>query len=300
MIAKNRNYMLVILIIVLCSGFTIAQDQSLRTKIAAIVDKAKGRIGIAIEDLETTDTLSFNNNYQYPMQSVYKFPLALAILNETEKGIFSLDQKVYLNKKDLHPNTWSPLREKYPNGNINITLRELLTYTVSESDNNGCDILFRLIGGPDKVNQFIHNLGISGISIVATEEEMHKDWSIQYKNWTVPMAMVNLLSKFAQDSILSATNKDFLWKVMVSTVTGPDRIKGKLPEGTVVAHKTGSSGTDKNGIAAATNDIGIVTLPNGRHYAIVVLISDSSDDENVRDNIIADISKAVWDYFLVD
>ena len=84
---------------------------------------------------------------------------------------------------------------------------------------------------------------------------------------------------------------------MVSTVTGAERLKGELPEGTKVAHKTGSSGVN-DGIAAATNDIGIVTLPNGKQYAIVVFVSDSPDNEKTRDKIIANISKAVWDVYI--
>ncbi len=297
MIARIKYFGFIIFIIILCPGFSLAQDQSLRTKISKIADKAKGHVGVAIEDLVTSDTMSINNEYHYPMQSVFKFPLALAVLNEVDKGKLSLNQKIHLDKENLHRNTWSPLREKYPKGNVNIALSEILNYTVSESDNNGCDILLDLIGGPAKVNRYIHNLGIREISIAVNEEEMHKDWSIQYKNWTTPMAMVNLLSKFSRDSILSAKSKDYLWNVMVSTVTGADRIKGKLPAGTIVAHKTGSSGANKNGISAATNDVGIVTLPNGRCYAIAVLISNSSADDNVRNNVIADISKAVWDYF---
>ena len=84
------------------------------------------------------------------MQSVYKYPLALAILNQVDKGIFSLEQKIHIKKEDLLPDTWSPLRKKYPDGNADITLDELLNITVSQSDNNGCDILFRLIGGTEE------------------------------------------------------------------------------------------------------------------------------------------------------
>ncbi|MCL5028993.1 MAG: class A beta-lactamase, subclass A2 [Bacteroidetes bacterium] len=286
-----------IIIILICSRMAFAQPESSRKKIAGIIERAKGRIGVAIEGLQSNDTLTFNDNEHYPMQSVFKFPVALTVLREIDKGKFSLDQKIHLKKKDLRPNTWSPLRKKYPNGNVDITLRELLTYTVSESDNNGCDILLRLVGGTSKVNQFVHNLGISEMQITETEEEMHKDWSVQYKNWTTPYAMAQLLCKFTSDSILSATSQNFLWNVMASTVTGSGRIKGHLPAGTIVAHKTGTSDTNDKGITAATNDVGVVTLPNGRHFAIVVLVSDSPEDDNARNEIIANIAKAAWDGF---
>lgn len=295
--SSGRNYIFWIIIVFLCSNMTFPQAGTTREKIAGIIEHAKGHVGAAIMVLETHDTLTVNDNYCYPMESVYKFPLALAILSEIDKGIFSLDQKIHLTKKDLHPNTWSPLRKRYPNGNVDITLCDLLKYTVEESDNNGCDILFRLIGGPANVNQYIKSLGINGISIAATEDEMHKNGAKLYKNCSTPYAFINLLYKFERDSILSTTSKDFLWNIMTQNIFGSKRIPGQLPTGTIVAHKTGTSDVNDKGIAAATNDAGIVMLPNGRHLAIVVFVSDSPDSESVRNKIISDIAKVAWDAY---
>ncbi len=276
----------------------VAQHDSLKSRISGIIKEADGLVGVDIGTLENPDLLTFNNDNHYPMQSVFKFPLALAVLSDVDKGTLSLNQKIHISKKDLHPDTWSPLREKYPSGNVDIALSEILAHTVSESDNNGCDILFRLEGGPGKVNKYIHSLGIREINIAATEDDMHKDWDVQYKNWTTPAAMARLLSKFARDSILSSTSRDFLWNIMAAASTGSGRIKGLLPAGTTVAHKTGSSGTNKKGIAAATNDAGIVTLPNGKQIIIVVFIKDSKDNEKKRDETIAKIAKAAYDFYL--
>ena len=295
----RMNYILSLVIIHFVPIIAFAQLDSLRTKLECIVGCAKGNIGVAIQGLENNDTLSINGNGIFPMQSVYKFPLALTVLDQVDKGKLSLDQQIYLKKDDLLPKTWSPLREKYPNGNINITLDELLTYTVSESDNNGCDILFRLVGGTNIVDQYVHNLGITNIAIVATEEEMAKDWEVQYRNWSSPVAMGRLLYMFYHGKILSKKSEDYLMQLMVKTNLHTRRLKGLLPKGTIVAHKSGSSGTNDNGLAAATNDMGIVTLPNGRHFAIVIFISNSKADEKVRDEVIAYISKTVWDYFSV-
>jgi len=80
---------------------------------------------------------------------------------------------------------------------------------------------------------------------------------------------------------------------MTESKPGAKRLKG-LPEGTVVAHKTGTSGTE-NGITAATNDIGIVTLPSGKHLAIAVFVSDSPADDSIREGVIARAAKLVFD-----
>jgi beta-lactamase class A len=275
----------------------LAGGDSLRTEIERIAGSVSGKVGVSIRAIEDRDTLTINGNERFPMQSVYKFPLALAILHEVDKGIFTLEQKIHVTKKDMLPNTWSPLREKYPQGNVDITLAELLAYTVSESDNNGCDMLFRLAGGTNTVERYIHGLGVENIAIATTEEEMHKAWEVQYRNWSTPAAMGQLLSMFYQGKILSKRNREFLWQLMVNTKTGPRRLKGLLPEGSIVAHKTGSSGVNDAGIVAATNDAGIVSLANGKHVVVVVLVTDAMTDEEACERIIAEIAEAAWDSY---
>lgn len=284
--------------IILISSSAFAQKDSLKQKIEEIISTKKADVGISIYGIESKDSLSINGNKHYPMQSVFKFHIALKILNLVDNGKLMLQQKVFIKKSDLLPNTWSPIREDYPEGNINLPLSEILKYTVSQSDNNGCDILLNLIGGPKIVNDYIHNLGIKDISIQANEEEMHKDWNIQFLNWTTPNAASDLLLLFFKKKILSKSSFDFLWKIMTETTTGKNAIKGQLPEGTLVAHKTGSSGVNDHGITAAANDIGIVKLPNGKHFIISIFVSNSKENFEANQKIISDIAKAAWDYFV--
>ena len=277
--------------------FARGQQAALRQQIERVIRPFPGDVGVAVRHLEKGDTLSVNGNKRYPMQSVYKFPVALAVLHQVDKGKLSLQQKIHLTRRDLLPNTWSPLREKYPDADVDLTLDEILRYTVAQSDNNGCDVLFRLLGGTRPVDQYVHGLGVRGIAIAATEEEMHRAWDVQYTNWCEPVAMLALLEGFYQGKYLSKASSDYLRKVMVETTTAPNRIKGLLPQGTVVAHKTGTSATNPAGVNAATNDVGIVTLPNGEHFAIVVFVSNATADAKTREAVIARITRAVWDDF---
>jgi beta-lactamase class A/beta-lactamase class A VEB len=254
-------------------------------------------VELAIAGLEDNFSLTVNPNKRFPMQSVYKFPLALAVLDQVDKGKLSLERKIHVTKADLRADTWSPLRDAYPEG-VDISLSDLLGYTVSKSDNNGCDILFRLLGGTKNVESYIRSLGIKDIAIAATEEEMAQAWDVQFTNWSKPPAMLRLLTDSYRGKYLSKSSRDFLWKIMAETTTAPHRIKGLLPEGIIVAHKTGTSGTNDKGVTAATNDAGIVTLPNGKHFAIVVFVSNTTDNEKTRDGVIAQITKMVWDYYL--
>ena len=286
-----------LLVALLAPPASWAQEDSLRLAIQRAVLPAQGAVGVAMKVLGGGDTLTVNGGGHFPMQSVYKFPLALAVLSRVDRGDLSLDQSLHLTKRDLLPNTWSPLRMKFPSGDTTVTLGEVLRYTVSQSDNNGCDILFRLIGGPAVVNEYVHDLGILDMAIVATEEEMHAASDVQFNNWSSPAAMAQLLEAFHTGGVLSEESREYLWSLMAGAVTGQGRLKSKLPEGTIVAHKSGSSGTNDKGIAAATNDVGLIGLPDGREVIVVVFVSNSSANEQTRDEVIANVARAVWDAY---
>ncbi|MEZ4904749.1 MAG: class A beta-lactamase, subclass A2 [Spirosomataceae bacterium] len=274
-----------------------AQIAILRQKIQQIAASSEGTLGIGIKELGGKDSLTLNGKGHFATQSVYKFHLGLAVLHQVDKGKFGLDQKIFVKKSDLYPNTWSPLREKYPNGDIDVPLREILQYTVAQSDNNGCDLLFGLVGGPKMVEQYIKSIGVKDVSIKTTEQVMQSDYNIQFTNWSTPWAAVLLLEKFYQKKLLLPTTQDFMWKTMTETTTGPNKIKGLLPAGTVVAHKTGYSGTYGTGLVAATNDIGIVQLPNGKYFAIAIFYGNTRKSEAENDRVIAEVAKAAYDYF---
>lgn len=287
----------VVLFSFLCFA-ALAQTDSLRQQIEQILVSKKATVGVAVFGFEKGDTLSVNNQIHYPLQSIFKFHIALAVLDKVDRGELSLNQKILVKKSDLLPDTWSPMRDDYPDGNVQLTIAKIIEYTIAQSDNNGCDILLRLIGGPEIVNNYIREIGVKDFSIQVNEEEMHREWNIQFLNWTTPTSTIEVLRKFHTGNILSKESYDFLWKTMVETTTGEKRIKGKLPAGTVVAHKTGTSGTNEEGTTAAINDVGIVVLPTGEKVAISVLVSNSKENQEVNEEIIADVSKLVWDWFL--
>ncbi len=269
----------------------------LRREILRAAQGKKAQVGVAVYGLEDGFRLGVNETTRFPMQSVFKFHIALTVLRAVDAGKFRLDQNIYVAKRDLLPNTWSPIRDKYPEGNVSLPLSEILRHTVAQSDNNGCDILLRLLGGPKAVEDGMRAMGVGGVAVKHTEKDMHRDWNAQFANWTTPESAVDALAAFYGKRMLSEASFAFLWKTMTETSTGPGRIRGKLPEGTVVAHKTGTSGTNARGVTAAVNDIGIVTLPDGRHFAIAVFVADSRESMATNEAIIADIAGLVWDHF---
>ena len=277
------------------SVMSFSQVESLRDSISRILKGKNATVGVALI-VDGEDILKVNNEFHYPTQSVYKFHLALAVLDYLDKNNLSLDHQLYIKKSELLPNTHSPMRDDYPDGNISLSVADILKYTVSKSDNNGCDILFRFVGGPAEVDKYIRSLGMIDFAIAATEEEMHGPWEVQYTNWSTPYTAALVLEKFRTGNILPDVYHDFLWKVMVETTTGTNKIKALLPDNILVAHKTGSSFRNAAGLNAAENDIAIIQLPDSRYYSLVVFVADSMESSGDNCKIIADISKAVYDY----
>lgn len=275
---------------------TYAQLPALRQKMEAIIAGKQAHIGISMLAIEDKDTLSINAAHHYPMQSVFKFHLALLVLHKADQGKLSLSQRIHIKQSSLAKKSWSPLRDEHTAAEFDLTIKELLSYTVSQSDNNGCDILFGLVGGPAALNNYIHALGVKDINIVANEAQMHAAWDVQYNNWTTPIAATQLLQKFQAGNILSENSKALLWQLMATGVKS-NRLKGLLPADTDVAHKSGTSDTNEQHLTAAFNDIGIITLPNGKHIAMAVFVSDSKEDEATNQRIISEIAKATWDHY---
>lgn len=271
-----------------------SSENALRDQFEQIASAVQGRVGIAATKLETGETVALNDEQQFPMQSVYKFPIAMAVLAQVDQGRLALDQRVRVEPDDFVSELQhSPIRDENPQG-VELSLADLLRYMVVESDGTACDVLLALIGGPDVATQYLRGLGIDDIAVVNTEKEIGQDNAVQYRNYATPKDAVALLRLLHEGQGLSDASRALLLQLMTETPTGPNRIKGLLPEGTPVAHKTGSSRT-VDGVTAATNDVGIVTLPDGEHFAIAVFVADSTADDAARELVIAKAARAAWD-----
>lgn len=270
------------------------RNQILQNQIAQIASTAKGKVGVDAVVLETGESVSLNPHDHFPMQSVYKLPIGMAVIKQVDAGKIKLEQKVRVTKGDfIGRASHSPIRDKYPNG-TELTVNELLAWMLLESDGTASDVLMKLAGGPEAIQAYLTEIGIKDMIVLDTEKAFAQDHSLQFRNWATPEATVALLRALHERRGLSESSQTLLLKLMAESNTGPKRLKGLLPAGTIVAHKTGTSGTE-NGVTAATNDIGIITLPNGRHVAIAVFVTDSPADEATREGVIAKVALAVWD-----
>jgi beta-lactamase class A len=287
----------------------LAQD-SLQSKIVAIAKDAKGTVSVSCMLPGSKLNCDLNPHNHSPMQSTYKLPLALTALHLADTGKLlpnqrpadsidvTLDRTVRFLPTDIIPGSYSPLTDRYPKANVEVTLRELIRLAVGQSDNGAEEVLIRLVGGPSKVQSYIHSLGIPAFHLLYSERDLARDENLQYQDWIEPAAAVQLLERLVNDPPISPAASAFLLQAMTDAVTGPGRLRAGLPPGTVLAHKTGSSGAH-GGVTAATNDMGLITLPDGRRLALVVFVTDSRADDNTRESVIARIAQATYKEALV-
>jgi len=276
----------------------LVSDPELEKILASIAADARGEVGAAAVILESGDAALLNSNERFPMLSVYKLPIAMAVLEKVRRGTSDLEEKIGVKKEDMvRPGVRSPLRDQKPDGG-EFTIRELIRLSIAESDGTASDVLLRHAGDADEVQAFLTRIGIFDMKVQNSTMEVGADWQAQYRNYSSPAAAVELLRWLRLTASSESGGEDepvfgYLLEVMSETNTGAARIKALLPKSAEVAHKTGTSGT-QNGITAATNDVGLIRLPDGRTAAVAIFVSDSTADERTRESIIARSAEAIW------
>ena len=295
---KKRLVALVLVMWMATALFSVCRAQSLQEKIGAIVAGHRARVGVIVENAGGTGRAAIAPGTLFPMQSVFKFPIALAVLDRVDRGELSLEKRIRVSRAELRPGTWSPLRDKYRKGEtVFIPLSEIVRTTMTESDNNGCDILLRLAGGPEKVTAFLRQHGIAGMTVATTERAMHGDWHIQFRNHATPEAATQLLRLFQERKLLKPETHAFLWAAMKNSRVSPERLRSGLPPKTPLIHKTGTSTAFYRKQGMTLNDIGIVMLPGGQPVFISVFVFRGKEPKAVTEKMIARIARTAWQHF---
>lgn len=303
----------------------IARLQREVVRLAAI---AGGKVGVGVIHLESGRELFVNGDEPYPMASTYKVPIAVQLLTRVDSGKVRLDSMVALKPSDLHPGSGT-LTQLFDDPGVSLSVRNLLELMLLISDNSATDINLRTAGGGTAVNARLAALGISGISVnrptvdliadaigirnlppedqrtiagfarlaEGVSESAQRDAAKAFYNdkrdTATPRGMATLLRAIWDRKALGAESSALLLDIMRRCETGENRIKGLLPPGTTVMHKTGTLGI---GVA---NDVGIVELPdNGGHVVLAVFVKESSKDAATQERTIAQIARAAYDYFL--
>jgi len=316
----------VILQCVVAAQTSDASLKRLEREIARISKIAGGTVGVSAIHIESGRRTSLNGDERFPMASSYKVPIAVQLLIRVDQGEIKLDQMIEIKQSDLHPGSGT-LTSLFNKPGLALSVRNLLELMLLISDNSATDIVLRLAGGPAAVTARMRSIGIEGINVDRPTVRVIADWigmdlppedkwspdlfatapatvksedraaagkkfEADRRDTSTPNAMADLLVRIYRKELLKADSAELLVDIMRRCRTGEARLKGILPEGTEVAHKTGT-------IGGTTNDVGVITLPDGAgHVAIAVFVKSSEKDIAQRERAIAEVARAAHDYFL--
>jgi beta-lactamase class A len=275
-----------------------AVDPELERRLKSICDGAQGTVGLSVVHIESGKTISINGSSQLPLYSVFKLPLAIAVLKDIEENRVRLDQKVHVTPADTVQGTPGNMALwKKP---VDVSVEQLIEYAISRSDNTSADKLVELVGGPLKVTERMHSLGFQNLDIHISSGEFFKNR--QNPNTGSADDLARLLVQLQQGKLVQPAHQNLLMGFMQRSTICLHRLRGDLPRGTVVADKTGSGEQDPvTKVAKVTNDVGIITLPAGRgHLAMAVLVNQSKLPDAAQEKLIAQLARAAYDAYAME
>ena len=325
----NRSISLFVIAIVSSSvagrpSFAQEHDvQAIAQKIETVSQGLAGRIGVAAQEIGSGVRVTINGDEAFVMASTYKVAIATTLLDRVDKGQVNLSALIDITQ-DMMVAGDNAIAQNFVHPGIKLSVANLIEPMITESDNTATDVCLKLAGGPEAVTKMMRSIGITELRVDRYTSEILRDFyglpdkayasvlaealakdptlaakqpvrNLKFeqedpRDQSTPNAMLELLLAIDSGKVLSKESREFLLATMSRTRTGSGRLKGLLPKGTPVAHKTGTIG----GVA---NDVGFVTLPDGRRFAIVVFTKSSTTSEADRDRAIAEISRSLYDFY---
>ena len=280
-----------------------------------LADRAKpGVLGVAECDLGSRVIQGVNLDRPFSLQSVFKMFLAATVLSKVDAGTLSLNKTVSIASTDVRDGSGSI--DNSEGGTFSV--RDLLRAALVESDNSAADTLLPLVGGPAGVTAWLREKQIEGIRVDRNERTIDRDLNgvpadlypgknaasllghvtpsmrhaafeaalVEQRDTATPRATIQFLLALNDGQLLAPGTTKMLIGIMRKAMTGSDRLRAGFPEHTLLAHKTGTSGTHEE-ITLATNDAGLATLPDGRTVAIAVFLVNSPASNDTRAGLIA-------------
>lgn len=311
---------------------TFTSRPAVQEKLQQLASESDGRVGLCALDSAGIEPICINGDQKFPLQSVMKLIVAAAVMDAVDRKQMQLTTVIKVKPEDASPGPQEFADLVRSKGSLPSTVEDLMRRALVESDSTSVDLLIQRIGGIRAVQDFLKRKEILGIRIDRNERDLQAEfsglvWKAEYadskvfeaavknlsadkrdkaleayskdpRDTATPVAMVRFLKTLAAGQLLSEESTRKLLAIMTMTVTGPDRLKAGIPKTWTLAHKTGTSST-WNGRTAATNDVGILTAPDGGNIALAVFVADSNRSNGAREGIIAKASKIVTSAYSV-
>ncbi|MEK9211010.1 serine hydrolase [Sphingomonas sp. 2378] len=286
-----------------------------------------GKKGIAVRAVDDGWTVESGGRQRLPQQSVSKLWVAITLLDLRDQGRARLDEPIVVRREDLTV-FHQPIAMLVKGDGYHTTVGELLNRALTMSDNTANDRLLTYVGGPQAVRTMIANKRLGDIRFGPGERLLQAKtagltWQPAFAmagafqaarnrldpsartaaldayvgdppDGAAPIAIADALARLARGELLSETSTRILIDTMEASRTGHARLRAAVPSGWTIAHKTGT-GQDLGRRNAGFNDVGLLTAPDGRRFAIAVMIGDTTEDIRKRQLLIQNVAAAVAD-----
>lgn len=302
------------------------RPEALQQEINRIAASFQGKVGIGVTQAGCDWVVGARQDEFFPQQSVSKLWVALSVMDAVDQGKVRLDQPLTLRPEDLvvfnQPMRWRLLEE----GSLTLPVQTLLQNSLSLSDNLANDKLLWTIGGPDHVRGLLKERGLEGIRFGPGERLLQSaiaglQWTpelAQARNFddarerlplehrqellaryvadpmdgATPAGISKALGQLAMGDLLSPSATQVMLDIMAHSRSGPRRLKGGVPTGWKVYHKTGT-GQELRGLATGYNDVAVFVAPDGTSYGVAVMIGETRQPIPARMEMMQAVSRAV-------
>jgi beta-lactamase class A len=279
--------------------------QALQDDLTRIAAQFREPLGLAVTDVSAGWTAGVDQNRPYPQQSVSKLWVAISVMKAIDQGRLAWDAPIILTAADRSV-FFQPVAYNIKGDGYQTRLSDLLRRALVDSDNAANDRLMREVGGPDGVAATLAGMGLTAVKVGAYERDLQArtagmvwrpeygiGWNFQAAREQLPKAereaamaaylaappdgsspagITAALAALSRGELLSPDSTQKILSLMHAARTGPMRLKGGLPPGWSIAHKTGT-GQDFEGYANGVNDVGLLTAPDGHVYAVAVMMA---------------------------
>ena len=268
---------------------------NLKKKISAELAKTKGTFAVAYKDLSSGEEILINEKISFHAASTMKTPVLIEAYKQAATGNFNIQDSVMVKNKfkSIVDGSMYSLNSKddsdaelYTKEGTKVKIYDLLYLMIIKSSNLATNLIIELVGAKN-ANNTMRQMGANDIQVLRGVEDT-KAFRKGLNNSTTAYDQMLIFSEMANGKIVSQESSDAMINILLDQKFN-DKIPAKLPKDVKVAHKTGW-------ITGVNHDAGIVFLPDGRKYALVLLSKDLEDDKAAVQSM-AKVSRMIYNYF---
>lgn len=261
--------------------------------VAEFAKQPSGTFAVAFEDLSSAEQLLINAHENFHAASTIKTAFLIETFKQAAEGKFSLSDSIFIHNdfKSIADGSIYHLdstddseRDLYRRIGEKETIYNLLYRMITESSNFSTNLIVDLIDAKN-ANQTMRSIGAKDIQALRGVED-NKAYELGINNTVTAYDLMIIFEHLAKGTVVSKQACDSMIQILLNQQLR-EKIPAKLPPDVKVANKTGS-------IDKISHDSGIVYLPDGRKYVLVLLSRGVEDEKSVNETL-ANVSKIIYD-----